>query len=364
MVKSRVWLSLVSLILLASLVLAGCTGSSSKTPQEALQSSLKKSAELKSYRFEGRTTIEALKVPTGEGSADTAQMLSMLADLNLSWTGVYRADPMHMEMTLTLSLKGDLAIDFNIPIVMEQDKVWVKIPNIPFLPLPDDITGKFLELDLKQLAKESGQAMPSIDPGQSQKFANELMGIIFKNIDETAYLTDVKVKDAGLPDGVDVKQVIRFQVGKDQVEPFVNTVVEKIAPEIINLLLSHAEYRDMLGLKQEDLDEAKKALEDARKDDISKGMDEFKQAVKSLDVTANIGIDAKDYPVYTDVHVSVEADADGQPVTVAFKIVSQTKDINKDVELKYDGGPKAEDVLTMEQFQQQLGGLLGGIEGL
>lgn len=359
--KSKVWLSLVALILAAMLVLTGCN-SSSKSPQEALQASMLKSAELKSYSFDGSMKIEDLKFPAEGDAADAGQMLSMLKDMNLSWTGVYRADPMHLEMTLSLVLKGDMAVNFNIPIVMEQDKVWVKIPNIPFFPLPEDMTNKFLELDLKQLAEQSGQSMPSVDPGKSQKLVNDLMGIIFKNVDEKEYLSDVKVKEAGLPDGVDAKQVIRFQVSKDQVEPFVNTVIEKIAPEIINLISGNAEYRDMLSLKQEDLDEAKKALEDAKKEDITEGMDEFKKSVKSLEVVANIGIDAKEYPVYSDVHVSTEIDAEGQPVTVAFKVVSQTKDINKDVKLEFEGGPK--DVITMEQLQQQMGGLFGGLEGL
>lgn len=362
MKRSKVWLSLVALMLTAMLILAGCN-SSSKSPQEALQASMQKSAELKSYSFDGSMKIEELKFPAeGSEGAEAGQMLSMLKDADLSWTGAYRADPMHLEMTLSLALKGDMAVNFNIPIVMEQDKMWVKIPNIPFFPLPEDMTNKFLELDLKQLAEQSGQPMPKVDPAKSQKFANDLMGIIFKNVDEKEYLSDVKVKEAGLPEGVDAKQVIRFQVNKDQVEPLMNTVIEKIAPEFINLLSSNADYRNMLSLKQEDLDEAKKALEDAKKEDIAEGMEEFKKAVKSLDVVANIGIDAKEYPVYSDVRVSTEIDAEGQPVTFAFKVVSQTKDINKDVKLEYEGGPK--DVVTMEQFEQQMGGMFGGMEGL
>jgi len=359
--KSKVWLSLVALMLTAMLILSGCN-SSSKSPKEALQASMQKSAELKSYNFDGSMKIEELKFPAEGEAAEAGQMLSMLKDADLSWTGAYRADPMHLEMTLSLTLKGDMAINFNIPIVMEQDKMWVKIPNIPFFPLPEDMTNKFLEMDLKQLAEQSGQPMPNVDPAKSQKLANDLMGVIFKNVDEKEYLSDVKVKEAGLPEGVDAKQVIRFQVGKDQVEPFVNTLIEKIAPEIINLLSGNAEYRDMLSIKQEDLDEAKKALEDTKKEDIAAGMEEFKKTVKSLDVVANIGIDAKEYPVYSDVHVSTEIDAEGQPVTFAFKVVSHTKDINQDVTLEYEGGPK--DVITMEEFEQQMGGMFGGLEGM
>lgn len=364
MVRSRMWLSLVGLMLAAMLVIAGCTGSS-KSPQEVLQASMAKSAELKSYSFEGSMTVEDLNFPAGEDSADSELVLSMLKGLNLSWSGVYRTSPMHLEMTLALAPQSEgLAINFSIPIVLEQDKVWVKIPTIPFLPLPEDVADKFLELDLKQLAEESGKPLPSIDPGKSQKLVNDLMGILFNNVNEQDYFADVKPEEAGLPADVDVKQVVRFQVDKERLEPFVQTLVEKIAPEMIKLLSDNAEYRDMLGLKQEDLDSAGKALDEARKEDISKEMDEFRKVVKALDVTANIGIDAKEYPVYTDVRVSADIDADGQPASLAFKIVSQTRDINKDVKLDYPDGPSADEVMTMEQFQQQLGGLFGGIEGL
>lgn len=358
MVKSKVWLSLVALMLTAALLLAGCN-SSTKSPQEALKSSLEKSADIKSYSFKGSMKIEDLSFPAeGEDAASTTQMLTMFKDTDISWTGAYKADPLHLEMTLSLALKGDMAVNFNIPIIMEKDKMWVKIPNIPFLPLPQDMVGKFLELDLKKLAEQSGEPMPNIDPAKSKDFVNDVLAIIFKNVDEKQYLSDVKVKDAGLPDDADVKQVIQFKVGKDQVEPFINTAVEKIAPEIIDLLSKNAAYRDMLGLKQEDLDQAKKDLADTKKEDITKGLEEFKKSVKSLDVTANVGIDAKEYPVYTDVHVKTSIDADGQAGSFAFKVVSQTLDINKDVKLEYPDGPK--DVITMDQFEQQMGGAFGG----
>jgi hypothetical protein len=355
LVKSKVWLSLVALILTTVFILAGCT--SSKTPQEALKTAMTKTAEMKSYSFNGSLKVEDLTLPAaGTDAQSSAAMLGFLKNMDITWKGVYRADPMLMEMTMSIAIKGDLAINFNIPVVINKDKIWVKIPNIPMLGLPETVVGKFLELDLKKLAEQSGQPIPTFDPAKSQQFVNDILAIIFKNVDEKQYLSEVKVKDAGLPDGTDVKQLIRFTVNKDQVEPFVNTVVDKIAPEIMDLLSKKAEYRDMLGLKQEDLDQAKKDLEAAKKEDIAKGMTDFKKTVKSLDLTANIGIDAKDYPVYNDFHVKSSFDLEGQTGSVALKVVSQLQDINKEAKFQI-GEPK--DVITMEQFDEQMGGLFG-----
>ena len=54
------------------------------------------------------------------------------------------------------SLKGDMGMTFNIPMVMTAEKLYVKVPNIPFFPIPENVVGKFLELDLKELAEQEG----------------------------------------------------------------------------------------------------------------------------------------------------------------------------------------------------------------
>lgn len=357
MVKSKVWLSMVCLFLSAAIVLTGCN--SSKSPKEALQSSMTKSADIKSYSFKGSMKMEDLKIPAqGADAQSTTALLNMLKSTDVSWTGAYRADPMLMEMTLSLAIKGDMAINLNIPIVMNKEKIWIKIPNIPMFTIPDNMKNKFVELDLKKLAEQSGQPVPNIDPGKSQKFTNDVLGIVSKNVDEKQYLSDVKVKDAGLPADADVKQVIQFKLTQDQVEPFVNTVMEKIAPEVIDLLSKNEEYRNMLQLKPADLDQAKKDLDKAKGQDMTKAMADFKKTVKSLVVTANLGIDKNEYPTYTDVHVKTDFDMQGQAGSAAFKLVSQLMDINKDAKFEYPDGPK--DVVTMEQFQQEMGGMFGG----
>jgi hypothetical protein len=357
LVRSKVWLSTVCMILTVALVLAGC--SSNKSPKDALQSSMTKSADIKSYSFQGSMKVEDLKIPAqGADAASAGMIMNMLKSADVSWTGAYKADPMQMELKLSVALKGDMSINVNVPLIMTKDKIWIKIPNTPFFPIPQNLQNKFVELDLKKLAAESGQPVPNIDPGKSQKMANDVFGIVFKNVDEKQYLSDVKAKDAGLPEEADVKQVVQFKLTKDQVEPFVKTVIEKIAPEIIDLFSKNEEYRNMLQLKPADLDQAKKDLEKAKGQDLSKSMAEFKKTVKSLEVIANIGIDKQDYPTYSDIHVKTDFDVAGQTGSAAFKAISELKDINKDVKLEYPGGPK--DAVSMDQFQQEMGAALGG----
>lgn len=363
--KFKWWRSLAALIVVAAVVLSGCTDS--KSPKERLEASLAKSSDIKSYSFKGSLQIEDLTIPqdiaaSEQDAAGALMAANMLKNAELSWTGSYRADPMLMDMNLTLAIKGDMAITFTVPIVMNEKKIWIKIPNIPMLPIPEDVVDKYLELDLEQLAKESGQQMPQIDLDTSKKFVNDVSGIVFNNVDEKQYLSAVSVKDAGLPDDAGIDEAIQLHVTKDQLQPFLLTVVNKIAPEVIDLLSKNEEYRNMFGLKQEDLDAAKKQLADAQKGTLSKDLEEMKKALKSMDLKANIGMDKDDYPVYTDMNLQAGFEENGQPGSIGLKVVSQQSDINKEVKFA-NGEPDPKNIITIQQLQEKMGGLMGsGIE--
>jgi hypothetical protein len=355
--KKKLGFVLLTLLLTVAVVLSGCT--KEKSPKEALQASMSKSSDIKSYNFKGNMKFEDFNFPQEDTSAEAAAaIINTLKSAELNWTGAYRADPMMMEMNLQLALKGDLAITFSIPIIMTTEKIWVKIPNIPMLPIPEDLQGKFVELDLKQLAEQSGQPMPSLDIGKSQKLVNDVMEIVFKHIEEESYLKSVSVKDAGLPEGADVDQIVQFHMDQTQIEPIVNTIIDKIAPEIIELLTTNEEYRNLLQLKQEDLDAAKKSLQEAKDGEVSNGLEQMKKELKSFEITTNIGIDKKDYPTYTDALIKANLESEELTGSFAIKVVSQTTDINGEV--KFTGEPKGDDVVTLDQLQEQLGGMFGG----
>jgi hypothetical protein len=355
--KGKLAFALLSLLLTVAVVLSGC--SSPKSPKEALQASMSKSSDMKSYSFKGSAKFEDINFPQeGMSAEESAAMLNTFKNAELTWTGAYRADPMLMEINMQLALKGDLAINFAVPIVMNKEKIWVKIPNIPMLPIPETVVGKFLEVDLKKLAEESGEPLPNLDVAKQQKFVNDMLAIVFKHLDEKTYLTSVKVKDAGLPEDAEVNQVVRFNLDKAKLEPFLKTIIEKIAPEILDTIAKNTEYRDMLGMKQEDIDSAQKGLKEVQGENLNKGMEEMKKAIKSLDITSNIGTDKKDFLTYYDATIKAALDIEGQSGNFTLKTVNQMNNINKEVKFEV-GEPKGDSVITMEQMQEQMGGMFG-----
>ncbi|MFC4304196.1 hypothetical protein [Cohnella boryungensis] len=358
MFKRKLGFAVLAVMMTVALVLSGCT--KEKSPKDALQSSLSKSADIKSYNFKGSVKVEDFNFPDDELNAnEAAAIVNTLKSAELSWTGAYRADPMLLEINLEVALKGDLAVTFKVPIIMTQKKIWVKVPNIPMLPLPETIIGKYIELDLEELAKEANQPMPSLNVAQSQKFYNDVAEIIFKHVEEEKFLSKVAVKDAAIPADVDVKQVVQLHVDQTQIEPLINTAVEKIAPEIIELLANNKEYLDLFELKKEDLDQFKKELAEVKSEDISKGLADMKNELKKLDVKVNYGIDKKEYPVYTDATFNMAIESEELTGSFGFRVTSQNTGINEEPKFE-TGEPKAEEIMTLEQLQNEVGALYGG----
>lgn len=366
MLKRKSIAAVVAVLLSIVLVLSGC--SQSKSPKDQLTAAMEKSADIKSYELNGSLKIEDLKLPDEAMQEEgTAQMLGLLTGAELSWTGAYQADPMLVELNMKVSISGDLAMSFNLPIIMNQEKMWIKVPNIPMLGLPESVTGKFVEFDMKKLAEQEGTEWPgAADMATTTKLANDLSGIFFKHIDEKTYLSEVKAKDAGIADDKGLKSIVQVHVTKDQVEPLVNTILKDIAPEVIDLLAGNADYQKLLEVKPADLDDAKKQLADVKDQDVKDALAEFNDSVKSMDVTANLGINKAGYASYTDLTLKGEVTDQDQTGSGTIKVVSEMTNINGDVKFEF-GEPKAEDVLTEDQLNDALGGLFGSMmmdEGL
>ncbi|THF77149.1 hypothetical protein [Cohnella fermenti] len=341
----------LSLLVSIALVLSACS-SDSKSSSEKLLSSFEKSADIKSYNLNGSLSIKDLKLSDALlQEEEAASALAMLQNAELSWTGAYRADPMMMELTLKISISGDLAISFQVPFIITQEKMWIKVPNIPMLSLPADIVGKYIEFDLKELAEQQGAELPAaLDVGKAMELAKELFGIVLKHVDEKTYLSSPSAKDAGIPDSANVKDVVQLHIEKDQVEPFVQTLIEKIAPEMLDLLASNEEYRSLTQLTPEQIDEAKKQLSELDETELKDGLAEFDKSVKTFDVVSNIGIDKDGYASYSSSTIKFEAADGDQSGSGTLSLVSEQTDINGEPKFEIGGEPKAEEVIPLEEL--------------
>ncbi|WP_339322890.1 DUF6612 family protein [Paenibacillus sp. FSL W8-0194] len=350
---------MLTLIMSLTLVLAGCS-TSKQDPKDAMKSATGNAMKMTSYEMKSKVVIKDLQVSTKETADNEAasQVMSMLKNAELTIDGVYQNDPMQTEMTMGINLKGDMSMSFSIPMVMTKEKLYVKIPSIPMLPLPEDVVNKYLVLDMKELAEQGGTTFnpDSLDQKKAQQLSNEVLNTLFEEYDGKKYFKDINTKDANLPEGVEAKQVVQFSVTDENVKEAAEIFVNKALPKILDIIAKD-EYREMVGVTKEEIEEAKKDLTSANKDEVSKGLNELKNYLKINQFNINTAIDKKDFPSYQNAAINVEMNdpETKENMKLSMELTNQYSKINDKQTFKI-GIPKEGDIITMEQLQEKMGG--------
>ncbi|MCL6606179.1 MAG: hypothetical protein K6T94_25210 [Paenibacillus sp.] len=351
-------LSAAALLLTAAVILPAC--SSKQEPKEALKAAATKATTMTSYEMKSKFVINNLTIDEGsaESEAMTTQVLSMLKNAEIMVDGVYQADPMQTEATMVLNLKGDMAMSFTVPMVVTPEKVFIKIPSIPFFPLPETLVGKFLELDMKELAEQGGTEFSpaTIDTQKAQKLSNEVVDTLMAEYDETKYFKNIDPKDAKLPEGVDAKQVVQFQVTNDNIKEAITILVNDALPKIIDIV-GKEEYKDMLQIDAADLAKAKEELQSGEaRTELDKGLADLGKYLTINQFQFNTAINKDDFPVYQDLVMDIKVtDPDkGTNVGLSMTGSNQYSKINEKPAFKI-GIPQGDDVVSMEELQEQFG---------
>lgn len=354
-------LSAAAMLLTAALILPAC-GNKEQAPKEALKSAATKVSTMTSYEMKSKIVVNNLTIdaPTDESSAMTTQVLSMLKNAELSVDSVYQADPMQTEATLVLNLKGDMAMSFTVPMVITKEKIYIKVPSIPFFPIPETIVGKYVELDLKELAEQGGAEFTpdTLDTQKAQKLSNEVISTLLAEYDETKYFSEIKLKDANLPEDVEAKQVIQFKVTNDNIKEAITIMMNNALPKIIDIL-GKDEYKDMLKIDAADLAKAKEELQSgSARTELDKGLADLGNYLTINDFHFNTAINKDNFPVYQDLLMDIKVNDPDTSTKVGLSLTgsSQYSKINEKAEFKI-GIPEGDAVITLDELQKQFGGL-------
>lgn len=356
MSSRKFYVSALVLLMSVVLVLSGCNAK--KEPKEALSSAAVQALKMDSYVLNNQIKIVDFSFDASMSEASEMNaVFSMLKDAEINVHQIYQKEPMQTEATLEVKLTGDMSTTITIPFVMTKDSIYVKIPKIPFLPMPDNVVGKFLVMDLKELAEASGEEinMDLFNPDKTQKLSGEISSAILAEYDSATYFKNVAPKDVTLPDGFQAKQVVQFNVTNDNVKEAVSILINKALPKVLDIL-GKEEYRSLLNLEQEDLDQAKKELQEGNQDELGQALDEMKDYLTVNKFTVNTAIDKKNYPSYTDLNADVEINNPdtNEKMKLALQVTSTFSKINEKAAFTI-GIPT--DTITMEEFQEQMGGL-------
>ncbi|MFB6366841.1 DUF6612 family protein [Paenibacillus elgii] len=353
MYRKKIALALCALLVVMA-VLAGC--GAKPAPKETLEKAFQKAADMKSADYK-MTFAMNMDFPA-DAVAENPQLAvgaQMLKNLEVAISGAYQQEPFQMEMNIEAKLKGDMAMNINLPIVMTDQKIWVKVPNIPMLPLPKDVVGKFVELDPKELAEKSGEKVTfdAATMKKQQELGQEIGKVFFKHMDEKTFLSSVAKKDAKLPEAVEANQIVKFAVTNENLEPFIITFAEKALPEVLDLLMND-KYAGAINFKKEDLEQAKKDLTANSGDKLKTGVAKMKEDLKIKDLQITTAVNKKGFPAYHDVNIDLELKENGKPFQIGGNIKAEYSKINEKPEFKI-GIPK--DVITLEQLMAKTNGM-------
>jgi hypothetical protein len=301
---------------------AGCTP---VTPKQVLQDAFTKSATVKSYGFNGGLS---LSMDSKEGSTDPqiSQALAMLKDAKLTATGKYDEKQKRLEMVLNIALNGDMKVSLDIPVLLNGDKLYVKVPNVPFYPLPKALVGKFIEVDMKELEKKSAESNGKpADTELVTQFIKEAVGIFVDDFGGSEFVSELK-KEAIPTDIKDAKHVVQIKVTDATLEKFANTLVKTTLPKVFTLLESE-KYASRLGVAKEKIAEARKDLDTT---DLSKeNFDKMREKFVLDDATLTVGVDKNNYVSHQDVGFNAVI-KEGGDTHVKVNISSNITDIDKE----------------------------------
>jgi hypothetical protein len=341
-------------LLILTLIVAGC--SNSAPPKAAMQAAMAKTTEADAFKMSMNIQLDELELPSipeAEASGlPVASLTGMFQDATIKVDATYAKEPMRIDMNMEFVLPGMMEMKLAIPMIMTKEMLYVKPPEIPMLPLPEETKGKYVAIDLKELAEQQGAEI-NMDPAAQQKLIQDLSKTLLDSFDEKTYFSEVKAADAGLPEGVKADQVVKFAITEENYPQTVETIVNDVLPKVLDILLANEGALEALQVQKADLEQAKADWETNKTELLNLLQNDLK--VNTLEMTGAI---MDNYMVYQSGKISMEVnDAEsGQKAKFGVSFNGQYSDIGKKQE--FEALPT--DTVTLEQLM----GLFGAPAGL
>lgn len=348
--KKLAW-GMATMIFLFSIFMAGCGQEEKLEPREAFSKALQSTAEVDSYSFKGTLKMNAELPPSEYENDPYAEMiLQYLRDTEIVMSGVYQKDPMQTELTLDLNM-GDMK--FSIPMVSTETKLFVKVPNIPMITafLPQDLVGKYIEMDMEELSEISGEEFnpESIDLQTQQEAGIEILDAFINSFDGETYFSSFEADEAELPSGVEADEVAQFQVNNDNLEDALNTLVNTALPAVIDVL-QNEEYAKALNIDTDELDQMKEELT-SNEQDVKEAISEIKEKVSIHDFSITTAIDEDYYLPYMELNVDVDITDQGETGSFGMNYMLEMNNFNAEQEFEI-GIPSGDDVVNLTELEE------------
>lgn len=263
--KHRFWFYPFLILAMFALVLTGC--GDKRTAKEVLTTAAKQQNTVTSYQFSGKLKLRAdMQGDDIQSDPHAKMVLDALNKAQITYRGNTSLSPLKTEFILDVSVPLDgMSMNFTMPILMNQEKLWVKIPALSLMPELNHLAGKFVELDYKELSQWSGQPIPAaVDPKKQQELTGKLIDVFAKDMGDE-YFADVAKDSVALPQDVETERVVKFQLTNEKLPVFLKTLLGSTLPQCVDLI-AQSELADQMGMSKEQAEQAKADLSEALKE--------------------------------------------------------------------------------------------------
>lgn len=330
MFNKRVLLSAL-VIILTMAIITGC-GFGKKTANQVLQDALLKTSEMKSAAIDGVIELDldlSSEVLSSLGPEEQ-MILETIKNAKITYKGSYQVDPMQYEIIVSADIPfSGMKMQFDIPILITADKMWIKIPSLP-VPGMDQLADKFIEFDFEQLAELSGD--PAFSYGVNSevyaKFSQEVIPVFFKHFEES-YFNKVDVKTLTLANNATAKDAVELKITQDNLKPFIKIAIEKVMPEMFDIMAKD-EYQKLFNLNAEMIAEAKKELT-VSSADLDEMLTEIEKTISNLTISTIFAIDKNGFMPQQTVSISGTANIPELSGAINFnlKVIANSSKINE-----------------------------------
>ncbi|QHT58737.1 hypothetical protein GXP70_01255 [Paenibacillus lycopersici] len=290
-----------------------------------------KTSQASAYTYQGTLTINDIQLPRAAGTVSNQNAMLMMAlpillkGAVIKVHGTVQQDPARTDMVLDVTLgTGDAKLTLNIPVIVTAERIYVKVPQIPGMPIPDTIAGRFVAIDAKKLAAEQGGANP-LDGG-APKLGTEAFAAIAGSLDANTYFSEPdasEVHDA--PSGYKPDRYVRVAIDGQHADAALSAIAGKAIPQVLDLLLRNEAVLGSFGLSKEKLEAAKKELT----------AETVKQryTIRKAELTAGL-IDGYLTSETGDVQVEATDSAGGMKLDMHVQLYQEN--LNKEVDFEFE----------------------------
>lgn len=301
--------------------------------------------DLETYEFEGTFNFGITMPKEMMQDPDMAMIADALKDIKVDMKGAYKKDPLQFEATIDVHVKGQVNQTFSMPMVMTQDKMWIKFPETDLMPLPEEIKGKFIEMDLAAMNAEMGQV---IDLETQMNLSKELTSAMIEKLGAQFY-EEVPTSSVKAPAGIDVNKVIKFEITNEDLEPFMNIVINDLLPKVLEIMQDPA-YQEALGLTEEDAAMMSEGF-DTSGIDIPSMIAELSKFLSINKLEELIVITQDNYIGYDVFKLDLTINALGQKYGFKMGYDLEKSKVNEAVNFTY-GIPSGADVVPYEKLME------------